>query len=163
MAVELEEGIDRAIHFASDSDLADKITILSALFALIASFLPWSGRNIGIFVGASPLFFFMISSFALTILRRQRLKQADEGMIDEDSNGNDLDSVRQYNLLQIFSGFGALLYLCAVGLGYYYASQELFDLRFGWYVALFFSAGLAYGGIARFVRDARRLHKKTGP
>ena len=128
---------------------------------MLSSFLPWSGRSLGIFVGATPLLFFVVSAFALSLLRRQRLKQADAGLNDDDSDANDLRSVRQYNLLQIFGGLGAMFYMLVVGLGFYFASPKMFDLRFGWYLALFFSSGLAYGGIARFVRDARRLRNKN--
>lgn len=160
VAVELEDSLDGLLRFLSGLDLADKISLSASVGTLLSSLLPWSGKSLGIFIGAGPLWFFVVATLALMLLRQRRLREADEGMVDEESGTMNPGALRRLNLLQILSGLGALAYVAVLGVGLYVANPKLLDLRFGWFIALFMSTGLAYSGIARFVRDALNLRPR---
>ncbi|MFH1807190.1 MAG: hypothetical protein ABIJ09_00495 [Pseudomonadota bacterium] len=163
VASELEDALEGGLRFGHDIDLADKLTLFSTVALVICTMLPWTGTQMGILVGAGPVWLLAAATVALVILRQRLRAHAAEGLLDgEEDPGSetargDPAAVRRLNLLQIFTGVGAVAYLVVVALGIYLVDTKRFDIRFGWFVALFFAMGLSYSGIARFVRDA--FHK----
>jgi hypothetical protein len=112
----------------------------------------------GILIGGGPVWLLTAAAVALVVLRQRLRAHADEGMLEDEgepgARRSDPMSVRRLNLLQIFTGVGAVAYVLVVALGIFLVDRGHLDLRFGWFAALFFAMGLSYSGIARFVRDA---------
>jgi len=157
VAVELEDALEGAVQSWSRMDLADRITMLSSFGLIICTFLPWFGGHMGILGGGGTAWLFAVGAIALVVLRGGRRRQAEADLpAGVGRLKSDPASLRRLNLLQILVGVGAVLYTLLLALGHYLSEGERFQVSYGWYLALFLAMGLAYSGIARFTRDARR-------
>jgi hypothetical protein len=157
VAVELEDALEAGVQSWSAMDLADHISMLASFGLIISTFLPWFGMQMGILTGGSVAWLFAVAAIALVILRQGRRRAAAAALEEEGSKLRfDPASIRRLNLLQILDGVGAVLYVLLVALGHYLGVKEGLKISYGWYIAIFLAMGLAYSGIARFARDARR-------
>jgi len=157
IASELEDALDSSLRGWANMDLADKLSALAIGGLLVSTLLPWYHTNMGILTGGALLWLFAIGTAAVIIVRRRMLaKQHDDSLDDSLSERVDPAALRRLNLLQILAGVGAVLYLMLLVFALYLSDPKRFELAFGWFVALFFTMGLAYSGIARFIRDVKK-------
>lgn len=164
IAAELEDALEAGFQSWLGFTFADQLSLIAALGMIVSALLPWTRTSMGMLTGGELTWLFAAATIAIMVVRQRRLRTAareDDSDDDVTLHGATSTAVGRLNLMQILLGLAAVVYVLGVALGLYLADTlpGKFDVRYGLFVALGSAMGLAYSGIACFVRDARRLRQ----